>query len=230
MPKMKLRDYLDGMKNAQTAEELEAAINCGFKHSFSGPTWSRICNVRIKESQRICDAHPHGFYIPRFGPRRKFTVCGETMGVGVGHNGAGVRYVWHGANSWATAVLTANGISRKAAYKILDWCHEYPHRAIKVVDDALAGKIPDPEMDVLIKGKRYSTSRPINLTVEQNKADTIDRRATRPCECGGTLFDWGGGSSHGFQYINWRCNKCPDTFDEFMTSQRLCEIRNQKAA
>lgn len=223
---MKLAEYLDGMRAATTAEELEAAIQAPFKHAFRGRTWSAICDVRREVGNRIVASHPLGKYVPQFGSRRILMICEDTYKVGRGQNSTGVRYVWEYARIWARDVLMRNGFSRRAAYRICDgdW-FSYPHRSLSTVEAALAGKIPDPELNVLIRHERTGYGQPINYSVEMNDADKWDHRASRPCECGGTLFDWGGGYSEGFEFINWHCNKCPDVFTEYMDSRRFAELR-----
>ncbi len=224
---MKLHEFLDGLRAASTAEELEAALHADFKHSYRGRTWSQICKVRVEAGARICAAHPLGRYIPSFGPGRTLSCCGETYRVARGQNSTGVRYVWHAAQVWANGVLMNNGLSRRASHRIWDSWSDYPHRCLAVVEAALAGKIPDPQLGVLVRHKRSEGARPLNYTVEQNDRDTIDRRATRPCDCGGTLFDWGAGHSEGFEFVNWHCNACPDVFTEYMTSKDLMALRNR---
>lgn len=152
---MKLAEYLDGLRSATTAEELEQALQADFKHVYHGRTWSRICNVRIEAGNRIVAAHPHGFYIPRFGERRQLTVCGDSYKVGRGYNSTGGRYSWHYAGEWAKEVLIHNGFSKRAANRLWDsnWW-EYPHRALKTVAAALAAETPDPELNALIKQER----------------------------------------------------------------------------
>lgn len=223
---MKLAEYLDGMRAATTAEELEAAIQGDFKHSFRGPTWTKICNVRTERGREIVAAHKLGRYVPTFGERRALTVCGETYKVGRGQNSTGVRYVWHAAGVWAIDVLMRNGFSRKAANMLWEsgW-RDYPHRCLSLVAAILDGKHPDPVLNVLIRHERTDYGQPICYTVEQNNADKWDYRANRPCECGGTLFDWGAGHSYGFEYVNWHCNKCPDVFTEYMTREQMYELR-----
>jgi hypothetical protein len=225
--KIRLTDYLDGMRAATTSSELEAAIQAPFRHSFRGRTWSAICKVRIEAGKRICAAHPNGRFIPRFGPRRRLTVCGQEYGVGRGQNSTGVRYVWHFAGEWAKQVLMDNGMSARAAHRIWGGWSDYPHRCLLTVEDALAGKIHDPEFNVLHRHERTGHGNPISYSVDQNNDCTFDKRATRPCGCGGTLFDWGSGYSEGFNFINWHCNKCPDVFTEYMTSERMSELRRR---
>lgn len=222
---MKLTEYLDGMRAAKDAIGLEAAIQAPFKHSFRGRTWSQICKVRVAAGDRIVAAHPHAFYIPRFGERRMLTCCGETYKVGRGYNSTGVRYVWHGAGEWAKARLREHGFGIRAAHRMWDggW-NDYPHRSIALADDVLAGRVPDPELNTLIRHPGHS---PIKYTIESNNADKYDRRAHRPCDCGGTLFDWGGGHSSGFEFISWHCNGCSDVFTEYMTREQFYALRQR---
>lgn len=222
---MKLEEYLDGMRGAKNAAELEAAIRAPFKHEFRGRTWSRICKVRIEAGDRIVSEHPNAFYIPRFGARRLLNCCGETYKVGHGHNSTGVRYVWHAAGVWAQERLRRNGFGIRAAYRLWEngW-NDYPHRCIAFVDDVLAGNVQDPILNTLIRHEGHS---PINYSIEANDADKHDRRSHRPCQCGGTLFDWGGGHAAGFEFISWRCNKCPDVFTEYMTREQFIALRQR---
>ncbi|MBL0928543.1 MAG: hypothetical protein IBJ15_00230 [Alphaproteobacteria bacterium] len=224
--KLRLADYLDGFAAANTPDELEAAIRAPIAHRYHGRTWRRICEARIDAGERICAAHPHGVFVPRLGPGRVLSLCGQTYRVGRGGNSTGVRYCWHAAGEWAMALLRKHGFSVTAAHRLWDGWHDYPHRALAIVDAALAGRIPDPPLNVLIRHQRLDTTTPISLTVAANDADEVDRRASRPCECGGTLFDWGSGHSEGFAFVNWRCNACPDVFTEYMTQERLHELRS----
>jgi hypothetical protein len=221
---MKLADFLNGLRAATSAAELEAAIQADFKHPFHGPTWSKICNVRIAKGIEICDAHPLGKFVPRFGPGRKLTVCGETYKVGRGGNSTGVRYAWHYAGEWAMSILRREGFSVQAANRIWEGWRDYPHRCLAIVEKAVAGEIPDPELNVLRPHGRIDGN-PIRYTIEQNDADKGDHRATRPCPCGGTLFDWGAGHSLGFEFINWHCNACPEIYTEYMTTAQLYALR-----
>lgn len=224
--KILLAAYLDGMRGAATAAELEAAIQVPFAHTYRGPKWSKICAVRIQRGVEICDQHPLGRFVPRLGKRHALTVCGETYRVGYGQNSTGVRYCWHYAETFAIGVLIANGLSRRAAHRVWDCWNDYPHRCLSILDDAAARKIPDPPLGTLILA--YDTGNPINYSVEKNDADKWDRRATRPCECGGTLFDWGSGFSCGFTFVSWHCCKCPRVFTEYVTKGRFREIRSMK--
>lgn len=222
---MKLEEYLAGMEAAQTCEELEAAIHMPFRHTYRGRTWNRICKVRIVAGERIVAANPNGRFVPHFGAGRRLTVCGESYRVGRGGNSTGVRYSWHHAGEWAMAILRREGFSIRAAHRIWDGWDQYPHRCLATVAKALAGGYPDPELNLLVRHERTGYGHPIKYTVEQNEADPWDRRASRPCACGGTLFDWGAGHSDGFDYINWHCNACPDVFTEYMTQKQLYALR-----
>ncbi len=225
---MTLQDYLDGMRNAATADELEAAIRADFKHSYRGRTWAQICRVRVEAGARICASHPLGRYVPSFGPGRSLSCCGETYRVARGGNSTGIRYAWHDAKAWANEVLMRNGFGIRAANRIWDHWSDYPHRCLAIVQAALGGEIPDPELNVLIRHARSDAARPINYSVEQNDRDTFDRRATRPCpSCGGTLFDWGADHSEGFYFVNWHCNVCPDVFTEYMSGTDLAALRSK---
>jgi hypothetical protein len=128
-------------------------------------------------------------------------------------------------------VLVGRGFSKRAANRLCegDW-RTYPHRSLATVEAALAGRIPDPQLNVLLRHERTEWGKPINYTAEQNEADNGDRRASRACDCGGVLFDWGAGHSDGFDYINWHCNKCPDVFTEYMTQQQLYALRQRREA
>lgn len=223
-----IENYLLGLEAAATADELETAIQEPFKHAFRGRTWERICKVRIRKGYEIVAAHPLGRFVPHFGVgrSRRLTVCGETSTVGRGGNSTGVRYAWHDAGTWAKEVLRRNGFTVRAAERVWDHGFGYPHRVLAVVEMALAGGIPDPELNVLIRHERLGAGTPLRYTVEQNNADEIDRRATRACDCGGTLFDWGGGHSEGFDFINWHCNGCPDVFTEYLGPGQMYALRN----
>src|SRR6185312_4539522 len=153
----------------------------------SGPTWTRISKVRVDAGYRIVDASSLARFVPHCGPRRPLSLCGQTYGVGYGQNGAGERWVWAYAEKWMIDVLKREGFTTRAAYRIAngDWS-TYPHRLLATVTDALVGRIKDPPLDTLMP---YLGVSPIRYTVEQNDADAGDRRAIRPCRCGGTLFD-----------------------------------------
>jgi hypothetical protein len=220
---MKLSDYLAGMDAATTAEQLEAAIQAPFKHSYRGPTWSRVCKARIAAGERIVAAHPHGQFVPHVGDRRQLTVCGESYRVGRGQNGAGVRYVWHYAEQWARKILNANGFSDRAVKGIWGSAFDYPHRALETVAEALAGKLADPPLNRLILHRRSLRSgHPVRIN---RRIDAKDR-AHRPCRCGkGWLWDWGAGFSYYTSFINWHCDRCSRVYTEYLTDGRLGEIR-----
>ena len=222
---MKLSEYLDGMGRASTADELEAAVQAPHKHFFIGKTWSRISNVRIAEGKRICDAHPNGRFVPRFGPHRRLTVCGESYRVWIGGNSTGVRYAWTYAQEWAEGVLRDNGFSMRAAHAVYEWAFEYPHRALRAVENALAGKLPDPPFGVLLPHDDREGGRPVRV----DRAADAEERAHRACECGdGWLWDWGCGWCGYANFINWHCDRCPRVFTEYVTNERLHEIRSRK--
>ncbi len=220
---MKLSDYLSGMRAATTAEDLEGAIRAPYKHSFSGRSWATISRVRVEKGIEICAAHRLSRFVPRI-EGNKLIVCGESYKIGRGHNSTGVRYVWHYAEQFVRDVLTRNGLSQRGVTEIWGWIGSYPHRCLAAVEKALAGEFPDPPMNTLIYS--YTGHAPVNITVESNDSDTIDKRATRACACGGTLFDWGSGWENPFCFISWHCNACPKVFNEYVTSERLFEIRN----
>lgn len=212
--------YIAGILTATTADELERAVQADFNHTYRGAQWSRISNARIAAGQAICDAHPHGHLVPRW-IRSDFIVAGQSLRVGR-HPGS---YGWAHAKAWAIPILMDHGLSRRAAYDILDSWFNYPHRCLKTIEAALAGKIPDPVLDRLHPRHRYKTVGPIRYTTEQNNADRYDKRASRPCACGGTRFDWGAGWSRGFDFINWHCNGCAYVYTEYLSPRRLTAIR-----
>ncbi len=219
---MKLNDYLEGLRAAQTAAELDLALCASFKHSFSGRTWATIRKTRLEHGLAICDKHQHGLLVPRL-DGRLLTVCGESYRVGRGMNSTGARYVWHSAGEFAKGVLLRNGLSRRAASRIWGSCSDYPHRCLPIIDEALSGRLPDPPMNKLIFS--HISHSPVTQTVEANDADKSDRRATRPCGCGGTRFDWGSGFSDDLTFISWHCNGCRRVYIEYVSNARLAEIR-----
>lgn len=222
---MKLTEYLDGLRAARTASELDDAIRVPFKHLYHGRTWTTICKVRMERARAIIDEHAHRPFVPRI-QGRTVTVCGETYGTGKGMNSTGVRYVWHSAGQFAKDVLRRNGFSQRAASRIWSAASgDYPHRCLAIIDEALAGKLADPPMNKLIFS--HMGHGPIKYTVAANDADDLDRRASRPCGCGGTRFDWGCGDSDGFTFINWHCNKCRRVYIEYVSPERLCDLRQQ---
>jgi hypothetical protein len=231
---MALMEYLDGMRAASTAAELEAAVQAAsrakppFKHPFSGPTWGRICNVRKEAGRRICAEHLNGKFVPYLGPRRRLTVCGETYSVGYGQNSTGVRYVWHAAKEWFYGVMAERGFSKRAASRIWDTAFDYPHRALGVVADALAGKTPDPRFNRLIPhSRRYTTGDPVRV----NRRTEAKDRAHRHCKCaGGWLWDWGAGWDGAHSFINWHCDRCPRVYTEYVSNDRLTAIRQRRTA
>ena len=219
---MNLSEYLGGIRAASTASSLEAAIQAPFRHLCHGRTWARICREQRERGVAICDAHPAGRFVPRIAGNA-LMVCDECYRVGRGYNSTGLRYVWHDAGEFVKAVLRRNGLSTRAASRIWDCWMDYPHRCLTIVEDALNGKLNDPPLNTLLFCDVGSG--PINLTVAANNADAHDRRATRTCRCGGTLFDWGAGFSDDLNYVSWYCNKCANRYTENVTKERFCEIR-----
>lgn len=222
---MNLEEYLTGIQAARTAAELEAALRAPFEHSYRGRTWERICKVRVASGLAVCALHPMGRYVPQMSGR-VITLLGESYRVARGGNSTGIRYAWHAAGVFVKGVLQSNGLSQRAACRIWDSWDGYPHRCLTIVEEALNGGLADPVMNTLIfAGMGLG---PINYSVEANDADTIDHRATRPCECGATLFDWGAGFTDGFTFISWHCNGCARLYTEYVTEERLSEIRQPK--
>lgn len=221
---LKLGQYLAGLRAAVTIEELEDAIQVPYKNrTFHGPTWSRICKVRDTRGREIAHAHPLGQFMPRW-EGRKLVVCDEVYGsIGRSGNAAGHRFAMHSAGSFAQSVLKSKGFSIRAASRIWESWAQYPHRCIRVIQSALKGEIADPPLDTLIY--TGESCGPVNQTVEDNDACTHGKRATMPCKCGGTLFDWGGGFTDTFFFVNWHCNRCPDTYTEYMSDERREQVR-----
>jgi len=226
---MKLTEYLDGMRAASTAAELEAAIQAPHEHPFIGKTWSRICKVRIEAGERICDAHPNGRFVPRFGARRRLTVCGQEYRVAVGGNSTGVRYAWCAAEDWARAILLAEGFTRRAFHSIWDSAFKYPHRALEAVEEALAGKLPDPAYNVLTKERETVDGTPIRI---DRDSEETERRSHRPCPCDGEgwLWDWGAGWSGYAYHIAWYCDRCPAVYGEWAADLRHRRPSKEAAA
>lgn len=222
MNNLNLSNYLDGLRAAKTASELDLAIRAPFKHSYTGPTWATICKVTMECGFAICDAHLNGRFVPRL-DGGILTICGEYYRVGRGRNSTGIRYAWHAAGAFAKDVLQRNGFSRRAASRIWDTWDGYPHRCLAIINDALNGQLRDPPVNRLVFS--HIGTGPIRMTDAANDADEADRRATRPCGCGGTRFDWGSGFSDGFTFVNWHCNKCHRVYVEYVTPERFAEIR-----
>lgn len=223
---MTLAQYLEGLRQAGTAAELERAIHAPFVHPYRGRTWAAICKVRIERGKAICQAHPNGRFIPRV-EGRVLSVCGESCGVvGHAHCSTGARFYWHSAGTLAKSIMKRHGLSSRAAARIWSEWNEYPHRCLAIVEAALNGQLNDPPFDTLILS--YRVSSPVNITVEANAADHVDHRATMPCVCGGTLFDWGGGFGDDLTFVHWHCNTCTRVFTEYVTQARLERIRQPR--
>ncbi len=221
-------NLLARIASAPDAVALETCIQGAGKHPFHGAKWRAISAARIARGEAICDVHPHGAFVPRIGPRRRLTACGETYSAGFGQNSTGERYVWHGAECWAVDVLMRHGLGRRAAHRIWGLAGSYPHRALPIVEAALRGEIVDPEIDVLqMPPYRSPTGAGVRCTLEGNEADRHDRRASRMCECGGVLFDWGWSCGEGFESISWSCNACDRRYTEYVSKNRLGEIRRR---
>jgi hypothetical protein len=211
---MKRKEYIEGLRLASTVEELEAAIHAPYSHS-----WNMIGKIIRERAETLCAIHPNSRFVPlRKG--KQLEICGESHSCGRGGG-----YYGYGAEEVVKGALRRNGFSQIATYRIWEWATStYLHRCIPIIADALDGKLPDPPMNCLIFAG-MSCAGPVNISVEANAADDISHRATRPCECGGTLFDWGSGYSDGFNFVSWRCNKCPRTYSEWVTDERFREIR-----
>jgi len=220
---MTLAEYLDGMRRATTADELEASFQAPHPHAYRGRIWAQICRVRIEAGRRICDADPNGRFVPAYGPRRSLIVCGQAYHVGHGQNSTGVRYAWHYAQEFAEGVLRENGFSKRAAHIIWSWAFKYPHRSLQSVQAALAGELPDPRFDRLLYRGRCRG--PIRVDRETESGT----RAHRPCACGGWRWDWGCAWTGYCDVITWRCDRCPRIYVEYLSPGRLYEIRNPKA-
>jgi hypothetical protein len=219
---MKLKECLENMRAASTAEDLEKAFQLAIEVFPSMRTRSRICSVLIEAGKRICDNHPNGKFVPRLGKRRALTVCGEKYGVGYGGNSTGERYCWHYTKEWTTKILVSNGFSKRASRSIYNWAFEYPHRALQVVNDALEGKLPDPPFNRLILD--HIADGPVRVNRKKERKISAHRK----CKCGGWRWDWGCGWNGYANIINWRCDRCNRVYIEYVTNERLTEIRQLK--
>lgn len=65
-------------------------------------------------------------------------------------------------------LMRREGLSVRASYRVWENWAQYPHRCLAVIDKALAGKIPDPALNVLIAQKLYGSEKPIRYSAEQN--------------------------------------------------------------
>lgn len=222
---MKLTQYLDNIQTATTIEMLEAALSSPYKHSYRGPIWSRICNARVTAGLRIAAQHPLGHLVPRIGPGRRIYLAGESYLPGRGGNASGCSYTQHATKAWAEEIFRKHGLSQLAAHRVWQSWRDYPHRCLATLEASAAGLIPDPVLDTLIWDKRPNGF-PIAYTTDENDTIGNRRRATKPCRCGGALFDWGAGSHAGFDFINWHCNACPDVATEYLSHGRLSKIRS----
>jgi len=143
---IRLKDLLQGMRDANTPDELEAAIQVPNNFPYIGPTWTRIRNVRTAQGERLVKQHPLGRFVPNLNSRRQLSVCDETQKLGIGHNGAGARYVWHYAEEFAVSVMTKNGLSKDTACRVWEWWSSgYPHRCLQFLDKEFVNCSPSPE-------------------------------------------------------------------------------------
>jgi hypothetical protein len=219
-----LAEYLEGVQAAETAADLEVAIRAPFKHAYHGPTWSRIQAATTAQGLAICDAHPDGRFVPRFGKHRMLMVCGEAFKVGRGQNSTGVRYCWHYATEFAREVLLRNGLTQTAARDVLGQWSDYPHRCLSTIEKWRAGKLQDPPLDRLILW--HTSSGPVRV----NRREEEKHRAWRPCGCGGRRWDWGSGWNGWCSFITWYCDRCTRVYGEYLSDGRLMQIRQRKAA
>lgn len=224
---MTLQQVTAAITAAATYHDLEARFQDALE-VFPRATRSKIAINAITRAMRergraLCDAHPHGALVPRLGPRRQLRVCGETYGVGYGQNSTGERWAWTSAENWAVAVLRRHGIGVQASHLIWDWAFDFPHRALLDVEDALAGRHPDPPLDRLIFSRNTVDRTPVRV----NRRHEAKHRAHRPCRCGGMRWDWGAGCSLGIDFITWYCDGCPRIYTEYLSPGRLYAIRNE---
>ena len=72
---------------------------------------------------------------------------------------------------------------------------------------------------------RGKSAGPVSATVRSEPT-----RARRACGCGGVRFDWGAGLALDGKtmFVEWRCNRCPRVYIEYMTHARLVELRSPK--
>ena len=212
---LKLSEYVEGLRSAATIEELETAIQS--PHSFQHRGWGVALKAIREHGEAFCASHPNSRFVPRQNGKN-LEICGETHPLGSG------KYGYGRSGQLVKGILRSNGLSQTAAYRIWEWSTTaYLHRCIPIIADALDGKLSDPPMNCLIFAG-MSCCGPVNID-----ADDISHRATRPCGCGGALFDWGSGYSDGFNFVSWRCNKCPRTYSEWVTDERFRDIRRPKS-
>lgn len=217
---MKLAEYIDGMRAARTGTELEAAIHAPFKHSFRGPTWSRISKVRKECGRAICDAHADGAFVPKY-ENNRISVCGEAYKVGHGQNSTGVRYCWHYAEKFVQEVLVRKGLTQTAAHAIWGQWSDYPHRCLDTLAEWRDGKLQDPVLNKLILWRTRGEPANVDRKYEEK------HRAWRPCSCGGRRWDWGSGWNGWCSFITWHCDGCTRVYGEYLSDDRFRKIRSQ---
>ncbi|WP_430912865.1 hypothetical protein [Methylobacterium sp. sgz302541] len=213
--------HVAALASASTPAEIESAFQAALNDlgRYRSSRHRPIHAAMVARGLELCAAHPRGGFVPRFGAGRRLHVRGEVYRVGRGQNSTGVRYVWAYAERWARARMEDGGLSITASKRVWGSWSDYPHRALRVIEEFDAGKHRDPVMNTLI---RQPDSRgPIRCEIGEDQ----DRRAHRPCECGGTLFDWGCGWSSRIIPLEWRCNRCSAVFIEYVSDERLRAIR-----
>lgn len=215
--------HVEALAATTTLASLEDAFQAAIRELGHGRRLKPIHAALEQRGRAMCDAHPRGAFVPSFGPGRRLQVCGETYRVARGGNSTVVRYAWTYAQDWATGLMHERGLSRTAAHSVWGWWSEYPHRALRVIEEFGAGKHIDPPMNVMIRCCDSSAG-PVRCEIGE------DSRADRPCGCGGSLFDWGAGHNGWAWFISWRCNRCPAVFTEYVSNRRLMEIRNPALA
>lgn len=217
----KLSNYLTGIEQAASARELENKIQAVYEHGYEGPAWLRISKACIARGRQLCLVSPHAHLIPLIeGEGARKTIC--VGGKWFSFNSA----TWMYALQRVVNALRVAGISQRAAYQLFNDALYYPHRCLFTIEQALAGRIPDPVMDVLIpSGKGL----PIAYELADNEKRGDYKRLSQSCTVcpDGTLFDWGGGNSSGFTYTCWHCNRCGAKFIEYLSTQRFNEQRAQ---
>jgi hypothetical protein len=222
---MELDDYLAGMRAATTADELEAALMAPYEHPYAGPIWNAICKTRVEEGLRLCADHPQGRLVPRFNGDA-ITVCGELLTPGPGFLAQNQHFDSPEVTQLVKGALVRQGLSSRAAHRVAQAWIEYPHRCLAILESALKGELDDPPMNKLFLS--HLGRGPVALTVADNNADHEHRRASMPCQCHGTLFEWSNQEDDGITVVNWRCNRCDRVFAEYVTPERLDAIEKSK--
>lgn len=219
---MELDDYLAGMRAATTADELEAALLAPYEHPYAGPIWNAICKTRVEEGLRLIATHPHGHLVPRLSDAA-VTVANEPLTLGSGFLAQNQPLDSPEVRQFVKGALARQGLSSRAAHRIAQAWSEYPHRCLAILESALKGELDDPPMNKPFLS--HLGRGPVSLTVADNDADQVHRRATMPCQCHGTLFEWGQQEDDGIAVVNWRCNRCDRVFVEYVTPDRMTAIQ-----